>query len=338
MPFDFELVDAPFRMQPGLRKLAPGTPQLTPSRRGDAVVAAKLAVLSAHADAALIAEPGFDARPVVEALVAHASAEHPDALVRRGDALEAPFIGCAVGDQGRVHATDPALAACLTVLAPEQRIAGLLSLALAEDFALLDAATTRVPWLAVCLPSSWAPEHKVGRPFAEIHSPVADATAIVRAAPALARVVAQPQRLERFVWTLTPEPSLDRHPARVAAAEWSPAASPEELARRTFLRHERQTFIPLTERAQAIFTIRVEVEPLTHAVRSADAAARLHAALSTMSDAVLAYRGLAPARERLLAWLAARAGGASPAAPDAASKASPAVPGGSCGRARSTRG
>jgi len=33
----------------------------------------------------------------------------------------------------------------------------------------------------------------------------------------------------------------------------------------------------------------------------------VHAALGSMSDAVLAYRGLAGARERLLAWLAARA-------------------------------
>jgi hypothetical protein len=41
-------------------------------------------------------------------------------------------------------------------------------------------------------------------------------------------------------------------------------------------------------------------------VRSADDARRLHASLASMSQAVLQYKGLAPARERLLAWLAAR--------------------------------
>jgi hypothetical protein len=31
-----------------------------------------------------------------------------------------------------------------------------------------------IPWLAVALPSHWAPEQKVGRSFAEVHAPVAD--------------------------------------------------------------------------------------------------------------------------------------------------------------------
>ena len=34
---------------------------------------------------------------------------------------------------------------------------------------------------------------------------------------------------------------------------------------------------------------------------------RLHAALASMSPAVLAYRNLAPVRDRLLAWLAGQA-------------------------------
>ena len=58
---------------------------------------------------------------------------------------------------------------------------------------------------------------------------------------------------------------------------------------------------------QAIFTIHVESRPLAEAIGSARDAASVHAALASMSDAVLAYRGLTAARERLLAWLAARA-------------------------------
>jgi hypothetical protein len=57
---------------------------------------------------------------------------------------------------------------------------------------------------------------------------------------------------------------------------------------------------------QAVFTIRVMLQPLDEAVAGAAEARRLHDALASMSDAVLAYKGLAPARERLLAWLAAR--------------------------------
>jgi hypothetical protein len=39
-------------------------------------------------------------------------------------------------------------------------------------------------------------------------------------------------------------------------------------------------------------------------VSAAEDARRLHDALASMSDAVLAYKNLAPARDRLLAWLA----------------------------------
>ena len=34
MPFDFSQIVTPFRMQPGLRRVAPGAAQLTPARAG----------------------------------------------------------------------------------------------------------------------------------------------------------------------------------------------------------------------------------------------------------------------------------------------------------------
>jgi hypothetical protein len=55
-----------------------------------------------------------------------------------------------------------------------------------------------------------------------------------------------------------------------------------------------------------VFTIRVMLQPLTEAVGTAEDAQRLHEALASMSEAVLAYKNLTPARDRLLAWLAAR--------------------------------
>ena len=58
----------------------------------------------------------------------------------------------------------------------------------------------------------------------------------------------------------------------------------------------------------AVFTIRVDSQPFAEAVITADAAARLHAALASMSPAVLAYKNLDAARDRLLDWLWRRAG------------------------------
>jgi hypothetical protein len=58
--FDFDAaVQAPFRMQPGLRRLAAGAPQLTPLRPGSRHQREKLAVLSAFWSQALLAAPGM---------------------------------------------------------------------------------------------------------------------------------------------------------------------------------------------------------------------------------------------------------------------------------------
>ena len=70
MAFDFSAVSTPFRMQPGLRALAPGAVQLTPIHPGERTFVEKLAVLTQHADQALVAQAGFDAAPALAALTA----------------------------------------------------------------------------------------------------------------------------------------------------------------------------------------------------------------------------------------------------------------------------
>jgi hypothetical protein len=302
--FDFSAVSAPFRMQPGLRRIAPGTPHLTPNRLGDRTLTEKLAVLSAHRDEAFVADPAFDAHAAVAALAACALAEHPEAFAGTGDGgFVARELGWSLAGDRFVGDGPAEIGACLQALPASWRLAGLLSLAFAEDFAVIDGASATIPWLAVCLPSSWAPQDKVGRHFAAVHAPVADNEVLLAAADHLARLVTGGERWERFVWTLTADPRLDRHPQRVAPRAWDPALDADGLAASAFLRSERQTFIPVPASGLAVFTIHVETEALCSAIRSAADARRLHAALSTMSPAVLAYRGLAAARDRLLAWL-----------------------------------
>lgn len=310
MAFDFSTVSAPFRMQPGLRRLADGAAQLTPLSPGERASREKLAVLGAFPLEALVMVSGFDAQPALDALVAHAVLEHPSAFEQRGAAsYHAARLGWSL-DDGEVSGEGPAeIGACLRALPASWRLAGLLSLAFAEDFAILDGVTGTVPWLAVCLPSHWAPEDKVGRHFAEIHAPVADNATLLAAAEHLTRLVTAETRWERFVWTLTDDPRLHRHPRRTPRAAWDAALDADALAASTYFRSERQTFIPLPAQRQAIFTIHVEVRPLAEAIRSAgitEAAGRLCEALASMSPAVLDYRGLGPARERLLSWLAAQ--------------------------------
>ncbi|KQP37520.1 hypothetical protein ASF44_14320 [Pseudorhodoferax sp. Leaf274] len=323
MPFDFDAaVQAPFRMQPGLRRLQAGAAQLTPMPVGGAHWREKLAVLSTRAGQALCRAPGFDPQPALAQLCRHAAAEQPAAWTWDGHEARAPALGLAVaGDTPRalhamasaetlhaaanadaVHAAANADALqCLQALPAGWRLAGLLALAFAEDFAILDAATTRIPWLAVALPSHWAPERKVGRPFAEVHAPVADNALLLHAARGLAQLVSGPAHWERFVWTIAPGSRLQAHPDHVPAHGWAGV----DVAN-AWWRTERQTFIPVPGAAQAVFTILVEVRPLAQAVATPAQAARLREALASMSPAVLAYRGLAPVRGALLDWLAAR--------------------------------
>ena len=142
------------------------------------------------------------------------------------------------------------------------------------------------------------------QPFASVHAPVADNQALLAASRHLVGLVTSGERFERFVWTVSPSGRHDQHPLRHARTLWPATPDPQEFARHCFLRAERQTFFPVPGRmGQAVFTIRVMLRPLTEAVTRREDAQRLQDALASMSDAVLAYKGLAPARERLLAWL-----------------------------------
>lgn len=182
-------------------------------------------------------------------------------------------------------------------------------LAFEEDFAVLDGASGTLPWLCVCVPSHWAPEDKVGLGFAALHGPVADNTALVAASDQLVALVTAGECWERQVWTFAATGRYDQHPLRHVRVAWPATPDPEEFALGCWLRAERQTFFPVGQGTrQAVFTIRVMVQPLAQAVTRPHQAARLRDSLASMSAAVLAYKNLTDARERLLRWLARRAG------------------------------
>jgi len=311
MKFDFDAaVSTPFRMQPGLRRLARGAVQLSPAGDGSRHQREKLAVLSTYAEDALQQVPGFDPSPALAAIAAQAAAEHPqhwqwdgDTAVALGVAVRSGAVQCVAS--GSFGLGDE-VSRCLQGLAPHWRLAGLLSLAFQEDFAIVDASgpgPATLPWLAVALPSHWAPREKCGLPFADAHAPVADNALLMQAADALMRLVTGQDRWERFVWNVTAHPRLHAHPDRVAADRWQGRFDPACAWWRT----ERQTFIPLPERRQAVFTIGVQLQPLTESLTPAQAA-QLHAAVASMSPAVLEYRHLTAVRQPLLDWLQERAG------------------------------
>jgi dimethylamine monooxygenase subunit A len=315
LAFDFDAaVAAPFRMQPGLRRLAEGSTQLTPLTPGSRHQREKLAVLSATPMQALVSEAGFDARPALHALCAHAAAEQAQAWAWNGERASALLLGVAV-EQGEVIDLAPGVfglgdevSRCLRALPPEWRLPGLLCLAFAEDFAIVDGPRAVIAWIAACLPSHWAPTEKVGRHFAQVHAPVADNALLLKAGEHLMRLVCEPQRWERFVWNVSRHPRLNAHPNAVDPAPWPADAFADGHAPAAWFRSERQTFLPLPAHQQAVFTIATDSVPLAHAMASPQRARQLHDAIASMSQDVLAYRSLTTVREPLLAWLSRRAG------------------------------
>ena len=266
MDFDFSQIAVPFRMQPGLRRLARGEPQLTPLDPASALYQEKRKVLETGRSRHCVA--WFDPHHAMESIAERSHGHWTPGLFPSENELE---------------------------------------LAFEEDLAVLDGQTSALPWLCVCVPSHWAPEDKLGLPFAAVHAPVADNAALLAAGVQLVQLVTGGECWERFVWTVSPSSRHDQHPERHVRTPWPQAGDESAFAAQCFLRAERQTFFPVGRGTrQAVFTIRVMLQPLTEAAATRGQAQRLHDSLASMSDAVLAYKGLAAAREPLLRWLQGR--------------------------------
>ena len=301
MEFDFDQIAVPFRMQPGLQRLEGEGPWLTPLEPGSALAREKRAVV--QAGRALQQVAGFDASDAIFSI-----ANYDQGMRTTG------HFGIK-----NASTTD-------SWASPDN--ATQLALRFEEDLAILDGDTGTLPWLCVCVPSHWAPEDKLGLPFGAVHAPVADSAALQAAAGQLVRLVTGGEVWQRWVWTITPSGRYDQHPRRTVRTPWpgatNPAADaasdpdvsptagadPARFARQCWLRVERQRFLPVrapdgTLRRQAIFAIRVMLQPLPEAVQTRAQAQRLHDSLASMTDAVLDYKNLRAARAPLLRWLQA---------------------------------
>jgi hypothetical protein len=162
------------------------------------------------------------------------------------------------------------------------------------DFALMLRGKDRLFRLAggvVCFPSSWALREKLGKPIDEIHAPVPGLN------PALARQIhtfldrlAPGAAWARENWGLSRDAELNHHPSQRRKRLDATTTAAE-----VWLRIERQLLFKLPATGAVLFGIRVEVHPL--ASLPSEARAGLARAVSTMPPAVLAYKGLATARD-----------------------------------------
>jgi hypothetical protein len=264
--------------------------------------------------------PGVDdlrlRRGLADALTALAAA-HPD-IIEHDDAAGVFRLRPAAlaVDPGRatVSPLSPEaglLAQRLAAEPPAARVLAAVSLALQEDLVLMGwpgegpigsrddpAAAGGLVALAgsVVSPSGWDPAQRIGQPLADLHAPVADGERLRQASLALSRAMVEKGPYVRYVWTLAQHASPARWPGD-PILRTEPRADLSDL----WLRAERQVTLPLPRAGASLFLIRVLLEPLVQAAADVSRRDRLVASLRSMSEAVVAYKHIAEARERVLA-------------------------------------
>jgi hypothetical protein len=177
-----------------------------------------------------------------------------------------------------------------------------LSTALEPDFLLLKTEPTGTANLvggAVCFPSSWGLEEKIGHPIAFIHGVVPglnDALGsqinafLTKLKPGIAWL--------RINWGLSRSAELNQHPAR-GLPRLDESVSLEEI----WLRVEHQALVALPRTQGTLFGIRIASHPLAVIRQDRALARRLTRALRTMPDAMASYKGLFTARQQLIRLL-----------------------------------
>lgn len=172
-----------------------------------------------------------------------------------------------------------------------------------EDFAVLqldEAGNNHLAHLNIAMPSGWAPEEKIGKPFDAVHRPVPHIEPLSAKQHSIARLMVNATRgAVRFAWTVTDDAALNHHPNRDRSVA-HPTPLPDHPAGEPLLRVERQVIRGFPEHRAALFLIRTYLYPFS----DLDAVTRdaLALAVRGMSESSLEYKQMD--RGRILTALA----------------------------------
>lgn len=155
---------------------------------------------------------------------------------------------------------------------------------------------------ALCFPSSWSLEEKMGHTLEAIHQPV----------PGLNDQIGRP--IDTFLagmkpgsawlrsnWGLSRFPDRNQHTALGLAELSSDAAATD-----AWVRAEHQLLIPLPDTNSIAFGIRLGIQRLDEAAADPQLRAALAKQLETMPPGMAAYKRIEEVRAALASWLQAR--------------------------------
>jgi hypothetical protein len=151
---------------------------------------------------------------------------------------------------------------------------------------------------ALCFPTGWALEEKLGHPLDVIHGVVPGLNAALGASiqQFLAKLKPGPVFL-RDNWGIAATDELNLHPARAV-----PPPAPPVALDRLWLRVEHQALLALPRTRGLVFGIRIALHRLDIVARD-PAAPRLRHALATMPPQLLGYKRLDTVRSRIIELL-----------------------------------
>lgn len=156
---------------------------------------------------------------------------------------------------------------------------------------------------AVCFPSSWSLEEKIGRPLDLIHENVPGFEPGSRNAAVIDRIfdrLRPGQVVGRLNWSIYGTDRLDQPVSKHAAPG---VFATDRVSQTPHVRIERQTLQKLPESGAILFTVRIHVDGFETLEAHPDAArlARgLADRLAGLDDAQIGYKSLGPARAALM--------------------------------------
>ena len=162
-----------------------------------------------------------------------------------------------------------------------------LGLAIEDDIVIMHDGKLEACFVA--FPSSWNAGEKVGKTLAELHEPIADNEALVRASDGIMRAMTSGQSYHRYTWGISSLDGYSNHPLY-------DKPDFDSLDNLTF-RVEHERTVTITEGTTAVFLIHVDIYPLKGVLKTDFGL--IKESIDSMSKSVLQYKNLVKVKELL---------------------------------------
>lgn len=195
-------------------------------------------------------------------------------------------------------------------LEPFDRLCDFLALCIQEDLVIMHKSSVtanRAECLLVSLPSHWDPLEKLGQDFGTIHAPVPDNAPLNKAEDNMLKAITTKGPFVRYNWSLAGTPAISQNPKLLAREprllKLKKQADLSTLLRTLQFRVERQTLYSFPHLNRGLFAIRIFQESLAKSLNSGHRKTQLAAAITTMSEDMLKYKGIVHYKDLLLEYL-----------------------------------